>query len=334
MSQVYKISENDAYQRLDRFCMKLFPRATRGLVFKLNRKSKIKVSDDGWETFRKQDNEYKLQPGDVVKFFLNSQDIETLSQKEEKKELFHGKKLSKEDIVYEDGSILIINKNPGMNVHPGDFKTQEVSLIQLVQDYLWDKLNSLTFKPSLVHRIDRDTSGIVMIAKDKNTLVNLMRDFREHKNLKKTYYAFVLWKVENETWTIDKKILRIENAKNENKVQIDDSWERAVSHYKVIWCRKLFTEKGDIDISEVLVEIDTWKMHQIRIHMADLGYPILWDNTYGDKSLNHYISREFWLSRQALHAFRIEFMNYKTMKRIKLEARLKDDMKKFLTFLK
>jgi 23S rRNA-/tRNA-specific pseudouridylate synthase len=82
-----------------------------------------------------------------------------------------------------------------MNVHPGDHKTLEVSLIELVDDYYAGKLNSLTFKPSLIHRIDRDTSGVVMIAKKKNILTQLSSDFKNHTNLKKTYFAIVIGKV-------------------------------------------------------------------------------------------------------------------------------------------
>lgn len=330
---IFDININDAHQRLDRFILKMLPKATRWLVFKLNRKWKVKVSSDG-VTFKKQDNEYKLQAWEKVKLFLSQSEFDVLAQEKKESQVWTGQKLSKEDIIYEDTSLLVVNKNAWLNVHPGDHKTLEVSLIEQVQDYLGDKLNSLTFKPSLVHRIDRDTSGIVLIAKEKNTLVNLMRDFREHKHIKKTYYALVQWAFDTQTGTITKKILRIENAKNENKVQIDEKGDRAVTKYKVISTRNLETKNGPMKVSEVLVEIETWKMHQIRIHMASMGHPILWDDTYGDRSLNHYLCREFWLCRQALHAFRIEFMNYKREKMMQLEARMKPDMKQFLTYLK
>ena len=83
-------------------------------------------------------------------------------------------KLVKSSILYEDEFFLVINKIPGLNVHPGDHKTKEVSLIEMVQDYLSGRYNTLSFRPALVHRIDRDTSGAIMIAKDKPTLESLL----------------------------------------------------------------------------------------------------------------------------------------------------------------
>ena len=103
-----------------------------------------------------------------------------------------------------------------------------------IQDYLWDKLNSLTFRPSLIHRIDRDTSWILMIAKKKDILTKLVSDFKGHEKVKKTYYAIVLWKMSRKEWTITKKLLRIEWATNENKVQVSDKWLTAITHYKLL----------------------------------------------------------------------------------------------------
>lgn len=166
--QVFKIEENDANQRLDKFLKKLFPNATRSLIYKLNRKDKIKVKNiSDWEKFRKKDNEYKLEIWDEVKIFLNESEFKELSEVKIEKTIESSEKFDKNDIVYEDGDLLIINKSSGINVHAWDHKTKETNVILQVQDYLWKKLNSLTFKPSLIHRIDRDTSGILMIAKKK-----------------------------------------------------------------------------------------------------------------------------------------------------------------------
>ncbi len=123
----------------------------------------------------------------MVQVFLSDADINTLSQTRKSSDMDSMKqevKLSKTDIVFEDKSLLVINKSPGLNVHPGDHKTKEVSLIQQAQSYLSSQnLNSLTFKPSLIHRIDRDTSGIIMIAKDKQTLTKLGADFKRKSHI-------------------------------------------------------------------------------------------------------------------------------------------------------
>ena len=334
--KLFKIEENDANQRLDKFLKKLFPRATRGLLFKFNRKDKIKVKFDWSEwKFKKRDNEYKLQVWDEIKIHLSDKDFDELTKKEEDIKMnISWEKFDKKDIVFEDADLFVINKNAWINVHPGDHKTKESNVIALVQDYLWDKLNSLTFKPSLIHRIDRDTSWILLIWKKKDILMKLVNDFKDHKKVKKTYYAIVLWKLSKKKWTITKKLLRIENAKNENKVQISEKWLNAVSHYKLLKEHILQTKEWVLILSEVEIEIETGRMHQIRVHMASLGNPILWDKAYWDKKLNSYLERNFWLKRQALHAWKIEFFHYSRDKVMKLEARIKEDLVEFINKIK
>lgn len=331
--KIFKIEENDANQRLDKFLKKIFINATRSLIYKLNRKDKIKVKSilDEEKKFRKKDNEYKLQVWDEIKIFLKPEDFSELSEekKQTQKENFQ-EKFDKKDIVFEDSYLFVINKNFWINVHPWDHKTTETNVIFQVQDYLWEKLNSLTFKPSLVHRIDRDTSGILIIAKKKNILTKLVSDFKEHKKLEKTYYAIVLWKLSRKEGTIKKSLKRIENAKNENKVQVSNDWQTAISHFKLIKEHFLKTEKEEIILSEVEVKIETWRMHQIRVHMAWIWNPILWDKIYWDKQKNLFFSKNFWLQRQALHAWKIKFFHYGKNKKLELIAKIKPDLINFL----
>ncbi len=332
----FTITENDANQRLDKFLKKLFPKATRSLIYKFNRKDKIKIKFEGSEwKFKKRDNEYKLQLWDELKIFLSDKDFDELSKKEEVKKVSKNDKFNKKDIVYEDSDLIVINKNSGINVHPWDHKTKESNVIAKVQDYLWDKLNSLTFKPSLIHRIDRDTSWVLMIWKTKNLLTRLVNDFKDHKKVKKTYYAIVLWKLPKRKGSIKDKLLRIENAKNENKVKIDnDLGQTAITHYHTLKEHILQTEQWVLILTEVEIEIETGRMHQIRVHMSSLWNPILWDKTYWDKKLNSFFERNYWLKRQALHAWKIEFFHYGRDKKMKLEARIKDDLVKFIEEIK
>ncbi len=330
--KIFDIEENDANQRLDKFLKKLFPNATRSLIYKFNRKGKIKVLSDITQWFKKRDNEYKLTVWSKVKIFLSESDFLELTKdtlKDKNKEI-KKEKFDKKDIVYEDGDLLIINKNSWINVHPWDHKTKESNLISQIQDYLWDKLNSLTFKPSLIHRIDRDTSWIIMIAKKKDILTKLVRDIKDHKKIKKTYYAIVLWKLSRKKWTIKKKLLRIEDAKNENKVRVDDKGQEAVTHYKTLKEHIIQTDSHPLILTEVEIEIETGRMHQIRVHMASLWNPIIWDKSYWDKSLNSFFERNYWLSRQVLHAWKIEFFHYWRDKNVKLTAKRKPDLKEFI----
>ncbi len=324
--KIFKITENDSEQRLDKFLKKLLKNSSISLIYKLNRTKKVKVNS------KKQDIDYKLQIWDEVKIFLRDEDFKEFSQNKisNNSDNLNKKKLNKSDIVYEDEYLLVINKDSWINVHPWNHKTKEISIIEQVRDYLWEKENSLTFKPSLVHRIDRDTSWILLIAKKKDILTKLVKDFKEHKRIRKTYIAYVLWKPRNIEWIIDKKLLRIKDAKNENKVQVSNKWQRAVTHYKVLNSFSLKTKLWDEAVSKIELDIETWRMHQIRVHLSSIWCPIIWDNKYWDQKLNSYISKNFWLNRQALHASKLSFFHYGKKKQLEVKAELKGDMKRFM----
>jgi len=329
----YLISPDDSQQRLDKFLKKLFPGASLWYLYKLNRKGNIKIITTE-EKKVKRDNEYKLQKWEKVQVFISDSEIDKISaQQESQREVIISKKLSKKDIVFEDRDLLLVNKNPWTNVHPADHKSDEVSLIEQVHDYFSWAHNSLTFKPSLAHRIDRDTSWIVIIAKSKKSLVQLTDDFKKHDRIKKKYYCIVIWKLSRKSWTIRKKLKRIENAKWENKVQVSESWLEAISHYKLIEECVFDMPQGSQIISTVEVTIETWRMHQIRVHMWALWNPILWDKNYGDKKINAYFQKNHNLSRQMLHAWKIELLHPTQKKKMCFEAKLKEDMKKFISLL-
>jgi len=276
----YIISINDANQRLDKFLKKLLPSASLGYIYKLLRKWNIKIitlsqlslnslplqeKEAAKIKWTKQDKEYKLKVWEQVQIFLSDSDIEVLQKQEtQTHSIKTEQKLSQKDIVFEDDSLLVLNKCAWINVHPGDHKSEEVSLIEQVHDYYGWKLNSFTFKPSLIHRIDRDTSGIIMIAKSKQTLTKLSHDFKKHDALRKTYFCIVLWKLSRKSWTIKKNVLRIENAKNENKVQVSEKGLEAISHYKLLDEYNLILPEWKQTLSSVEVTIETGRMHQIR----------------------------------------------------------------------
>lgn len=322
--KLFNITENDSGQRLDKFLKKLLPNASSSLIYKLNRKNKIKINS------KMQDNEYKLQIWDEVKIFLIDSEFDLLSKEQVSKIIDSNQKFDKKNIVYEDSSLFIINKESWINVHPWDYKTKEIDLITQIRDYLWEKLNSLTFSPSLVHRIDRDTSWLLLIAKKKDILTKLVADFKTHDKIKKTYYCIVFWKLENKSWIIDKKLLRIVDANSQDKVQVSDAGQVAITKYKLIWEKTIKTENSEIFISELEVEILTGRMHQIRVHLCSIWHPIILDNKYWDKKLNSFISKNYNLNRQALHAWKIEFFHYEKNKKVWFEANIKDDLKNFI----
>lgn len=331
----YNITSNDADQRLDKFLKKLLPNASLSYIYKLLRKWNIKIINlENKKT--KQNKDYKLLEWEYVQIFLSDTDIDDLMQVENAgmHSINIDQKLQKQDIAFEDEYLLVVNKNPWLNVHPGDHKTTEVSLIDQVHDYFAWSLNSLTFKPSLAHRIDRDTSWIIMIAKQKQMLMHLTEDFKKKNSIKKTYFCLVVWRVSRKSGTITKKLLRIENAKNENKIQVSEKGLEAITHYKLIDEYTIKLPQGEQIISILEVTIETGRMHQIRVHMAALWNPILWDKSYGNKSLNSYFSKHFGIHRQMLHAWKIEFYHSQNKKIMSLEAKLKKDMLEFINKIK
>ena len=302
---------SDADQRIDRFLKKYLPNAPLGAIYKLLRTGKIKVNG------KKKDQTYKLLFGDEIDIWLKDEEI-VLFQKVDTEPLrvsLHEKQ-TKLTILYEDEFLMVVSKPPGLNVHPWDHKTKEVSLIEMVQDALGKKYDSLTFRPALVHRIDRDTSGCVLIAKEKKTLEALLSQLQSHE-IEKIYHALVFGTPKTPSWTIREKLLRIEDAKNEAKVRVDPTGQSAVTHYRLLTTTSLVSE---IQISSLECRIETGRTHQIRVHLSHIGMPLIWDKLYGDKKKNAYLIREKWLSHQMLHAKRLTFVHPVTKKSITVDA--------------
>lgn len=309
---------SDANQRLDKFLKKFFPNAPLGALYKMLRTGKIKVNN------KKKEQTYRLELDDEIQIFLTDDEIEHF-QKIEEKILPEKKPHPKLQILYQDEDFLVINKPPKMNVHPWDHKSTEASLIEIVHDLLGDKYNSLTFKPSLVHRIDRDTSGCILIALKKSALDNLLSQLQNH-NIEKIYHTIVIGKMKSPRGTITEKILRKESAKNEAKVMISDDWQKAITHYRTLEEIK----KPEWEFSLLECSIETGRTHQIRVHLSYHNCPILWDSSYGDKKINSYESRNSGIHRQMLHARKLAFNHPLTGKKISIEAPYFTDMKNFL----
>ncbi len=327
----------DAGQRLDRFIRKYLPNAPLGGIFKMLRVGKIKVNG------KRKDQTYILELGDELTFWLTDTEMEAMkwaptstwdpiaSQMESLLALS-----PKLDILFEDEYLMVVNKPAGINVHPGDHKTTEISLIDQVQDSLKWRYDSLTFRPALVHRIDRDTSGCLLIAKDKSVLESLLTDLQAHK-IEKIYHAIVLGIPLKREDTIRVRLLRVENAKHETKVKVDETGQSAVTHYKILqdpkWILYWNVYRGVqnsqnqswIDVSLLECRIETGRTHQIRVHMMHIGHPVLADRAYGNKSINSYIKRDLGITRQLLHARSLSFMHPKTHNKITIEAPYPED---------
>lgn len=321
MQTIPIIESSDAWQRLDKFLKKFFPNLPLWAMYKMLRTGKIKVSG------RKREQNYRLITGDTLELYLSEEEINTLKAQSSHSADKSPSSAPSLDIIYNDESLIVINKPAWINVHPGDHKTKELSLIELIHDALWNVYNSLTFKPSLVHRIDRDTSGCIMVALTKPTLEHLLNSLQRHE-IDKVYHAIVVGVPEKPTGTISVKLLRKENAKDEAKVVVSECWQRAITHYRVLRTFSLNWEK----FSLLECSIETGRTHQIRVHLAYIGCPIVGDKAYWNLKINAFIKNNYWVSRQLLHAFSLEFLHPSLQKKIRVEAPYRTDMKKLLSW--
>lgn len=228
------------------------------------------------------------------------------------------------DIVYEDENILIINKEAWINTHPVPGEWWKLNtLVNWALFHCKDNLPVIwgVERPWIVHRLDKDTSWAIMIAKNDKMMSYLQTLFKERKNISKYYIAIVHWIVKNKDFTIESYIGRDPNNRLKMTTVNSVNPRIAISHWEVLW----YIENK---FSLVRVKIETGRTHQIRVHMASIGHFILGDTTYGNPKINIEMKTRYRLKRQALHAYNLKLKLYE--KDESFIAELKDDMKKMI----
>lgn len=217
------------------------------------------------------------------------------------------------DIVYEDKYLLVVNKESGMVVHPaaGNYTGTLVNALL----YRFSLSNKDAIRPGIVHRIDKDTSGVLVVAKDDKTH-ELLSDMIKEKKVERTYLALVDGIIPHETGTIDAPIGR--NIDNRQKMKVTDiNSKNAITHFRVL---KRFN-----NTNQTLIEckLETGRTHQIRVHMAYIGYPIYNDPVYGKR-------KETTEFGQFLHSKKISFTHPITNELIEKEVTLPKEFKSYL----
>ena len=285
----YIVKNESQGKRLDKYVTEQNTEITRTAVQRLIDEKNILVNG------KEQKASYKVNENDVVeveipepkKIEIKAEDIPI-------------------EVIYEDSDIVVVNKPKGMVVHPGNGKL-DGTLVNAIMAKCGDSLSGIggEIRPGIVHRIDKDTSGLLIVAKNDKAHVNLSEQIKAHK-VKKTYIALVRGVVRENEATIDMPIGR--SKTDRKKMAVCKDGKNAITHIKVLKRWEHYTL--------LQVNIETGRTHQIRVHLSYIGYPIIGDYTYSNGK------NEFGVVGQCLHAQKLEFKHPTTNKIMELEAPL------------
>lgn len=288
-----EIGSNEAGQRLDKFLRKLLKDVPLSAIFKALRKGDIRVNG------KKQKEKYALEIDDVVEIRY----IQSQKMTEKKKDTFIKVDASGLKTVYEDNNMLVVEKWPGILVHP-DSNKKIPTLTDYVLSYLNEKGDytpetEITFTPAPCNRLDRNTSGVVIFGKNFESLRQLNEIIREGK-VKKYYMALVKGRIKD-------GLYKGYILKNE-ETNISRIYDKKVKDSKEI-SMEIKTLESDGAFSLLEIDLITGRSHQIRAHLSHLGNPIIGDYKYGDRALNSHFFNKYGLDYQFLYAYKLNFKN-------------------------
>ena len=279
---VFIVKDKDQGTRIDKYLSDVIEGKSRSFIQGLIEKDSIKVNG------KIPKSNYKLKALDEIEVILPEPEV--LNVEAENIPI---------DIIYEDDDVVVVNKAQGMVVHPapGNYNGTLVNALL----YHCKNLSSINcvIRPGIVHRIDKDTSGVLVIAKNDEAHTFLSEQLKDH-SMKREYYALIEGRLKNDRGTIDKSLGR--SKKDRLKIGIVEGGKRAVTHYEVIERYNGYTL--------IKCVLETGRTHQIRVHMASIGHPLVGDPVYGFKR------QKFNIDGQALHAKTLGFIHPRNKKYI------------------
>ena len=293
----YRVKQEEQGKRLDMYVSNQSSEITRTTAQRLIEQGNVLVNG------KKQKVAYKILSGDVV----------TIEKVEPKAIELKAQEIPI-DVIYEDDDIIVVNKPKGMVVHPAN-GNPDGTLVNAIMAICKDSLSGIggEIRPGIVHRLDKDTSGLLIVAKNDKAHVNMSEQIKNHE-VKKTYIALVRGIVKENEATIDMPIGR--STSDRKKMAVVKNGRNAVTHIKVL---KRYDKYTLLEIN-----IETGRTHQIRVHLSYIGYPIIGDYIYSNGK------NEFGVVGQCLHAKCLEFKHPITGEKMMLEAPLPDYLENIL----
>ena len=284
-----KINVDEDNIRLDTYVARKVPELSRTMIQKLIESGDILVNGD------KKKLSYKVLSGDIIT--INIPEAKEVDLKPQEIPV---------EVVYEDNDIIVVNKPKGMVVHPAN-GNPDGTLVNAIMAMCKDSLSGIggELRPGIVHRIDKDTSGLLIVAKNDKAHIEMSNQIKNHE-VKKRYIALVRGIVGEDEATIDMPIGR--STKDRKKMAVVKNGKEAVTHFKVLKRYDRYTL--------LEVKIDTGRTHQIRVHMAEIGHPVVGDMVYSNGK------NDFGVEGQMLHAKSLDFRHPITGKQMHLEAEL------------
>ncbi|OBT32560.1 23S rRNA pseudouridine(955/2504/2580) synthase RluC [Vibrio splendidus] len=304
--QFVDIDEDMAGQRIDNFLRNQLKNIPKSMIYRIVRKGEVRVNK------KRIKAEYKLKAGDLVR-------IPPVTIEEKTEENVPSTKLNKvseleQCIIYEDDHMLILNKPSGTAVHGGSgLKFGAIEALRALRP-------DARFL-ELVHRIDRDTSGILLVAKKRSALRHLQAQFRE-KTVQKYYFALVMGEWKNSCKVVNAPLLK--NEVN-SIVRVNPNGKASETRFKVL---EKFQDATLVQASPI-----TGRTHQIRVHAQYTGHPIAWDDRYGDRRFDAYTGK-VGLNRLFLHAANIKFIHPGSEEKMDISAPMEKRLERALTGLR